>query len=110
MNHRARRPNFVTQDSDDSEDDFNPRDFNRGRIAAIRRRRNRNISTIPDDNSTSNLSLSSSPSTRHTNSSSTSSEAGWLNTRKIRSPEDRVRFRENATKHSPIRRRFEMES
>ena len=96
MNHRARRPNFVTQDSDDSEDDFNPRDFNRGRIAAIRRRRNRNISTIPDDNSTSNLSLSSSPSTHHTNSSSISSETGWLNTRKIRSPEDRVRFRENA--------------
>ena len=53
MNHRAFHSNFVTQNSsDESEEEINPRLFNRSRIAAnLRRNRvtNHHMNTIPDD-------------------------------------------------------------
>jgi hypothetical protein len=94
MNRRVR--NYVTQDSDDSGDDLSPMQIRRRGRLARNIRRGRIIPTIPDDSSTSNSSSTSSPSNKHSNKSST--EQGWLSTRKIRSPQDRVRFRENAKK------------
>ena len=53
MNHRVFPPNFVTQNSsDESEEESNPRRFNRSRIAANLRRNsitNHQMITIPDD-------------------------------------------------------------
>ena len=52
MNHRAFPPNFVTQNSDESDEEINPRCLNRSRIAANIRRNsitNNHMNTIPDD-------------------------------------------------------------
>ena len=97
MNHRARKPRFVTQDSDKSEDDVNYRMFNTGRIRCDLRRRLL-VPVIPDENDLDNHDSSSgsnknrvtfnidttTPSTSNNQqSTSSSSKPGWLNTRKI---------------------------
>ena len=111
MNHRARRPNVVTQDSDDSDDDFNHRDYSRYWHSQNMRRRNNltNDNTVPvvndlslsptSTNSNNNPPQNNDPSfstASHSTSSNTNSSEGWLSTRKIRSSADRVRFREEA--------------
>ena len=101
MNNRAFYSNFVTQNSsDESEEEINPRLFNRSRIA-INNRRNRvatnnQMNTIPDDvdplTSTKNPPTSSDLTSQSTSSSKSSS--GWMSTRKIHSEADRVHFGE----------------
>ena len=100
MNHRARKPRFVTQDSDKSEDDVNYRMFNTGRIRCDLRRRLL-VPVIPDENDldnhdsssgsnknrvTFNIDTTTSSTSNNQQSTSSSSEPGWLNTRKICSP------------------------
>ena len=101
MNNSAFYSNLVTQNSsDESEEEINPRLFNRSRIA-INNRRNRvatnnQMNTIPDDVDPLSSSTKNPPTSSASTSQSTSSSSGWMSTRKIRSDTDRVRFRVKA--------------
>ena len=105
MNYRSYKP-WVTQDSDDSDDEIRLRHVHRRRIRSDQRR---GINTIPVDNQ-SPINSSSPSVTSHSQSNTSSSESGWLSTRKIRSDADRTRFREDAAraikKSKPIKSRI----
>ena len=75
MNYRSFKP-WVTQDSDDSDDEIRLRHVHRRRIRLDQRR---GINTIPDDNQ-SPINSSSPSETSHSQSNTSSSESGWLST------------------------------
>ena len=93
MNYRSYTP-WITQDSDDSDDEIDPRHVNRRRIPLNLRR---GINKIPVDNQ-SQINSSSRSVPSHSQSNTSSSESGWLSTRTIHSDTDRTRFREDAAK------------